>query len=59
MQDRTKEAAVRKVVVSEFVSLDGVMEDPSWEFQFRGEEQEKFKFAELAAADALLLGRKT
>jgi dihydrofolate reductase len=59
MQDRTKEVAVRKVVVSEFVSLDGVMEDPSWESPFRGEEQEKFKFAELAAADALLLGRKT
>jgi dihydrofolate reductase len=59
MQDRTKEVAMRKVVVSEFVSLDGVMEDPSCESPFRGEEQEKFKFAELAAADALLLGRKT
>jgi dihydrofolate reductase len=59
MQDRTKEVAVRKVVVSEFVSLDGVMEDSSWESPFRGEEQEKFKFDELAAADALLLGRKT
>ena len=50
---------MRKVVVSEFVSLDGVMEDPSWESPFRGEEQEKFKFDELAAADALLLGMKT
>jgi dihydrofolate reductase len=59
MQDRTKEVAVRKVVVSEFVSLDGVMEDPSWESPFRGEEQEKFKFDELVAADALLLGRTT
>jgi dihydrofolate reductase len=57
MQDRTKEAAVRKIIVSEFVPLDGVMEDPSWEFPFRGEEQEKFKFDELAAA--LFLGRKT
>ena len=37
MQDRTKAVTVRK----EFVSLDGVMEDPSWEFPFRGEEQEK------------------
>jgi dihydrofolate reductase len=55
----SKEVAGRKVVVSEFVSLDGVMEDPSWESPFRGEEQEKFKFDELAAADALLLGRKT
>jgi dihydrofolate reductase len=59
MQDQTKEVSVRKVVVSKFVSLDGVMEDPSWESPFRGEEQEKFKFDELAAADALLLGRKT
>jgi dihydrofolate reductase len=55
----SKEVAGRKVVESEFVSLDGVMEDPSWESPFRGEEQEKFKFDELAAADALLLGRKT
>jgi dihydrofolate reductase len=50
---------VRRVVVSEFVSLDGVVEDPSWTLQFSSEEQEKYKFAELAAADALLLGRMT
>jgi dihydrofolate reductase len=60
---------VRKVVVSEFVSLDGVMEDPggaegsargAWSFAFdRGPEGDKFKFDELAAADALLLGRVT
>jgi hypothetical protein len=30
MQDLTKGVAVRKVVVSEFVSLDGMMDDPSW-----------------------------
>ena len=50
---------MRKVVVSEFVSLDGVMEDPGWTFQFASEEQEKFKFDELSASDALLLGRVT
>jgi dihydrofolate reductase len=50
---------MRKVVVSEFVSLDGVMEDPMWTFQFGSEEQDKFKFAELKASDALLLGRVT
>ncbi len=50
---------MRKVIASEFVSLDGVMEDPSWTFQFSSEEQEKFKFDELAASDALLLGRVT
>jgi dihydrofolate reductase len=60
---------VRKVIVSEFVTLDGVMEDPGggeefehggWSYQFdRGDEGDKFKFDELAAADALLLGRVT
>jgi dihydrofolate reductase len=51
---------VRKVVVSQFVSLDGVVEDPSsWTFQFFGEEQQKYKLDELAAADVLLLGRVT
>ena len=51
---------MRKVVVSQFVSLDGVVEDPSsWTFQFSGEEQQKYKLDELAAADTLLLGRVT
>ena len=50
---------MRKLVVSEFVTLDGVFEDPAWTFPFRSEEQEAFKFAELKAADALLLGRVT
>jgi hypothetical protein len=53
-QDRTEEDLVRNVVVLEFVSLDGVIEDPSWTFQFSSEEQEKYKFEELSAADALL-----
>jgi dihydrofolate reductase len=50
---------VRKVIVSEFVSLDGVVEDPGWTFQFTSEEQQRFKFDELAESDALLLGRVT
>jgi dihydrofolate reductase len=60
---------MRKVIVSEFVSLDGVMQDPGgtgeldrggWSFQFdRGPEGDEFKVDELAAADALLLGRVT
>ena len=50
---------MRKVVVSEFVSLDGVMENPGWTLQFESEDRDRFKFDELAAADALLLGRKT
>lgn len=49
-----------KLVVSEFVSLDGVMEDPRWTFEFdRGPEGEKFKLDEVLEADALLLGRVT
>ena len=58
-----------KLVVSEFVTLDGVMEDPGgaegfdrggWAFKFeRGPEGDKFKLDEVLAADALLLGRKT
>ena len=50
---------MRKVVVTEFVSLGGVVEDPGWTPQFASEEQEKFKFDELSAADAILLGRVT
>ncbi|CAA9414759.1 Dihydrofolate reductase [uncultured Rubrobacteraceae bacterium] len=50
---------MRKLVVSEFVSLDGVMEEPGWTFGFESEDRDQFKFDELAAADALLLGRVT
>ena len=58
-----------RIVVSEFVTLDGVMQDPGgsegsprggWAFQFdRGPAGDKFKLDELVAADALLLGRTT
>jgi dihydrofolate reductase len=49
-----------KVIVSEFVSLDGVMEAPDqWHFPFFNEEAEKYKLDELFASDALLLGRVT
>jgi dihydrofolate reductase len=58
-----------KIVVTEFVSLDGVMEDPGgsedfkyggWSFEFsRGEEGDQFKLDEALEADALLLGRVT
>ena len=60
---------MRKVVVSQFVSVDGVIEDPGgsedferggWAFQFdRGDEGNQFKLDELMASDALLLGRVT
>ena len=50
---------MRKIVVSEFVSLDGVMEHPAWTFPYWNDETAKFKGAETSAADALLLGRVT
>jgi dihydrofolate reductase len=60
---------VSKVVVSEFVTLDGVMENPGggegfqhagWAFRFdRGPEGDQFKLDEVMKADALLLGRVT
>ena len=50
---------MRRVIVSEFVSVDGVMEDPRWTFRFPSEDRDAFKFDELSAAGALLLGRVT
>jgi dihydrofolate reductase len=58
-----------RIVVTEFVSLDGVMEAPGggeefrhggWSFEInRGEEGDKFKLDETMSSEALLLGRRT
>jgi dihydrofolate reductase len=58
-----------RIVVTEFVSLDGVMEDPGgsenfrhggWTFEIsRGDEGDQFKLDETLASEALLLGRRT
>lgn len=57
-----------KVVVSEFISLDGVMEDPGggegtsfggWTFRFPTDDGQQFKYEELMASDVQLLGRVT
>jgi dihydrofolate reductase len=58
-----------RVVVTEFISLDGVVEDPGgsedfehggWSFAFdRGDEGNEFKTVETMDADAMLLGRVT
>ena len=58
-----------KIVVTEFISLDGVIEDPGgaetyrhggWTFEFeRGADGDKFKLEELEEAEAQLLGRVT
>jgi dihydrofolate reductase len=60
---------VSRIVVSQFVTLDGVFEDPGgsegidrggWAFRYeRGEEGDRFKLDEVMAADGLLLGRVT
>jgi len=60
---------MRKIVVSEFVTLDGVMEAPGtetslgirggWSFKFWNEAATKYKHDELFGTDALLLGRVT
>src|SRR3954469_25800089 len=58
-----------RIIVTEFVSLDGVVEDPGgaedfehggWSFEFdRGDEGNRFKLDETLEAEALLLGRVT
>jgi dihydrofolate reductase len=58
-----------RIIVTEFVSLDGVMQDPGgaedfqyggWSFEFaRGDEGDAFKLEETMESDALLLGRVT
>jgi dihydrofolate reductase len=57
-----------RITVTEFVSLDGVMEAPGgedfkypgWSFEFdRGDDGNQFKLDETMAADALLIGKRT
>ena len=57
-----------RITVTEFVSLDGVMEAPGgedfkypgWSFEYeRGDDGNRFKLEETMAADALLIGRRT
>jgi dihydrofolate reductase len=59
---------VRKLIVSEFVTLDGVMEAPGgepthphagWVGDFMSDEQQEYKLDEVREAEALLLGRTT
>jgi len=65
---QTKEEQMGRIVVTEFVSLDGVMQAPGgedfkypgWSFEFdRGEDGDQFKLEETRASEALLLGRVT
>src|SRR2546430_16275445 len=64
---RGRSTPMGRIVVTEFVSLDGVVEDPGgaegfkyggWSFAFdRGSDGDKFKLDETLASEALLLGR--
>jgi len=51
---------VRKVVASELVSLDGVMEKPEeWSFSYSNDEMQEANASGMATSDAMLLGRVT
>src|SRR5436305_14883316 len=68
MAPHAKESSMRRIVVTEFISLDGVVEDPGgaegykhggWTFNFNDPEGMKYKLEETFQHDALLLGRRT
>jgi dihydrofolate reductase len=57
-----------KLIVTEFMTLDGVMEDPGgekthphsgWVFEYMGPEQDQYKLTETLEAESQLLGRVT
>jgi dihydrofolate reductase len=60
---------MRKIIVTEFITLDGVVEAPGgnetphphggWQFKFPHPDSGKYKVDELASVDSLLLGKKT
>ena len=60
---------MRKIIVTEFITLDGVIESPGgnetphphggWQFKYSSPETGKYKIDELANVDALLLGKNT
>ena len=50
---------MKKIIVTEYVSLDGVIDDPIWIGPYFNDEFLKFKFDELFSGDTLLMGRVT
>jgi dihydrofolate reductase len=49
-----------RLVATEYLTLDGIFEEPgTWSFPFFNEQAAQFKWRELQASDALLLGRRT
>jgi len=54
-----EETSMGRVVAVEYVSLDGVMEDPAWTAPFFNDEIAKYQNDQLFRSGALLLGRVT
>ena len=51
---------MRKIIVTEFMTLDGVVDSPNeWSFPFWGDESAAYKLEEILSTGALLLGRMT
>jgi dihydrofolate reductase len=60
---------MRRIIVTEFITLDGVIEAPGgnetnhphagWQFTYNSPEAGQYKIDELASVDALLLGKNT
>ena len=50
---------MRKIIVTEFMSLDGVIENPAWTFPYWNDAIAGFKAAETSAGEHMLLGRVT
>lgn len=60
---------MRKIIVTEFITLDGVIEAPGgnetphphagWQFKYSAPEIGKYKIDELSSVDTLLLGKNT
>lgn len=48
-----------KIILSEFISLDGIAQNPSWAVPYWGEDIAAVKLDELIEAEALLLGKNT
>lgn len=50
---------MRKLIVSTYMTLDGVIENPMWTMPYWNDEIMQFQTGDLFASDALLLGRET
>ena len=54
-----KETIMRKIIVSTYMTLDGVIENPMWTMPYWSDDIAAFQTNDLFSSDALLLGRET